>query len=175
MNFLKMLFICMCVCVSSLSFSAEDKIYSSSSVKGNLRAYFVQFKIRLRKTDQSGDKQEPYGVIELNTSLNSDPPTFMPIWHITDNGHLGGTEFLYISGTVYTSDVVDNPYINIGGFIKDDDGDYGDDKLCNIDYTYKIYASTLGTEDNAFKHASGLFHGGDGDCHYLQLLAFEPM
>ncbi|KOE81982.1 hypothetical protein ACS86_12360 [Vibrio alginolyticus] len=170
MNIFKIIFLASVISFSSLSFSAgESKIYSSSFLQGSVKAFYINFLIRLKDTDNGPGGQELFGRIKIK-EINGQEVN-LEVWRRTSGNPTGSTLNLRVepSHPFMTSERRDN-YITLSGDIWDEDlgGDSTDDRLCNLKDDVKLYQSQVN------ERISNVFTGGKKDCNYLIITKFEP-
>ncbi|MDE1351368.1 hypothetical protein L9W80_14545 [Vibrio aestuarianus] len=170
MNIFKIIFLASVISFSSLSFSASDnKIYSSSFLQGSVKAFYINFVIRVKNTDAGTGGQELFGTINIK-EINGQKVD-LQVWKRTASNPTDATLNLKVepSHPFMTSEHRDN-YITLSGSIWDEDvGASGtDDRLCNLKDDVKLYQSQVGEE------IRNVFTGGDRDCDYLKITKFEP-
>ncbi|MDE1340193.1 hypothetical protein [Vibrio aestuarianus] len=144
MIFFKILFIFVCMCVSSFSFS-DDKIYSSDVVMGSLRAYLIEFKIEFKDEGGSGGnaRQDPYGKIIMRMN-DADPDFDMVVFDRSRSNSLTNVNSITLRATVMTSKGGHDPYFTlVGSWLRDDDP-VGSDKLCDLKDTVMVHQSQVG-------------------------------
>ncbi|CAH8201843.1 conserved exported hypothetical protein [Vibrio aestuarianus] len=169
MNIFKIIFLASVISFSSLSFSAdENKIYSSNFLQGSVKAFYINFKIRVKDTDNGAGGQELYGKIEIK-EINGQEVD-LEVWRRRSSDATGSTLNLKVepSHPFMTSEHRDN-YITLSGEIWDEDigGTGTDDRLCNLDDDVKLYQSQVGDR------IRNVFTGGERDCDYLEITKFE--
>lgn len=170
MNIFKIIFLASVISFSSLSFSAgENKIYSSSFLQGSVKAFYINFRIHVKDTDNGAGGQELYGTIKIK-EINGQEVN-LEVWKRTSSNPTGSTFDLRVepSHPFMTSERRDN-YITLSGSIWDEDvgGTGTDDRLCNLKDDVKLYQSQVG------ERIRDVFTGGEGDCDYLIITKFEP-
>ncbi|MDE1331090.1 hypothetical protein [Vibrio aestuarianus] len=169
MNIFKIIFLASVISFSSLSFSAgENKIYSSSFLQGSVKAFYINFTIRVKDTDNGPGGQELYGTIEIK-EINGQEVN-LQVWKKTSSNPTGSTLNLRVepSHPFMTSERRDN-YITLSGSIWDEDlgGTGTDDRLCNLKDDVKLYQSQVG------ERIRNVFEKGLGHCDYLEITKFE--
>ncbi|MDE1323674.1 hypothetical protein L9W97_00905 [Vibrio aestuarianus] len=169
MNIFKIIFLASVISFSSLSFSAgENKIYSSTFLQGSMKAFYINFLIRLKDTDNGAGGQELFGRIEIK-EINGQEVN-LEVWRKTSGSPTGSTLNLKVEPnyTFVTSERRDN-YITLSGEIWDDDAwPQQDDRLCNLKEDVRLYQSQVG------QRIYNAFEKGLGHCDYLTITKFEP-
>ncbi|MDE1345083.1 hypothetical protein [Vibrio aestuarianus] len=168
MNIFKIIFLASVISFSSLSFSAgENKIYSSSFLQGSVKAFYINFTIRVKDTDNGPGGQELYGKIEIK-EINGQEVN-LQVWRRTTSNPTGSTLNLKVepSHPFMTSDSRDS-YITLSGEIWDNDlAGQQDDRLCNLKEDVRLYQSQVG------ERIRNVFEKGLGHCDYLEITKFE--
>ncbi|MDF9397819.1 MULTISPECIES: hypothetical protein [Vibrio] len=168
MNIFKIIFLASVISFSSLSFSAgENKIYSSSFLQGSMKAFYINFTIRVKDTDNGPGGQELYGKIVIE-EMNGQEVN-LQVWKRASNNPTNSTLNLKVepSHPFMTSDSRDS-YITLSGEIWDEDmAGQQNDRLCNLKEGVRLYQSQVG------ERIHNVFERGLGHCDYLEITKFE--
>ncbi|CAH8184156.1 hypothetical protein [Vibrio aestuarianus] len=168
MNIFKIIFLASVISFSSLSFSAgENKIYSSSFLQGSVKAFYINFTIRVKNTDNGPWGQELYGTVNIK-EINGQEVN-LQVWKRTASNPTGATLDLRVEPNYpfMTSDSRDS-YITLSGSIWDDDlAGQQNDRLCNLKEDVRLYQSQVG------ERIYNAFERGLGECDYLEITKFE--